>query len=138
MVLNLLRNGKFGTFFAGRVGKKNMAIFHYLTESEVLKIAGFLMRDMTKQFKKEGYDLKVAKNVLQWAVDTGYQKNLGARGVREKIENVVGPEVGKALLYGRLAGKNPKQFAVVIRNNDIKVVSDVDPEWRKISKEAGY
>jgi len=139
LVLNiLLRDGKFGTYFAGRIGLKNMVIFHYLTDEEVTTVARFQVRDMAERFNDTGLELKVADEVLHWAVKTGYDKQLGARGVRDKIENEMQPMVAKKLLQSRILKQKAKRFAVVIKDGQVEVVSESDPGWREAAKKAGF
>ena len=93
--------------FLNRIDEKIM--FLPLTKEEIKKIAGLLLRKVTKNLGKQELKLEMTDKAMDLLADLGYDPQFGARPLKRVIEKEIVNELAKQVLAGDLvAGETIK------------------------------
>ena len=95
--------------------------FNYLNEETLTKIIDIQMSDLKERLEESNYVLKVDKNIKDYIVKLGYDKNYGARDIQRTIQKYVEDPISEELLLEKL----PKSANIYInydKNNDKLII----------------
>ena len=95
--------------------------FNYLNEETLTKIIDIQMSDLKERLEESNYVLKVDKNVKDYIVKLGYDKNYGARDIQRTIQKYVEDPISEELLQEKL----PKSANIAVnydKTNDKLVI----------------
>ncbi len=77
-------------------------VFHKLNDDEILRIAKIMLRQVEKRLEEKKYFIKIDESIAKMIVKTEIDKNLGARPLRRKIQNLVEDEISEKILNGEI------------------------------------
>ena len=95
--------------------------FNYLNEETLTKIIDIQMSDLKERLEESNYVLKVDKNVKDYIVKLGYDKNYGARDIQRTIQKYVEDPISEELLQEKL----PKSANIAVnydKTNDKLII----------------
>jgi ATP-dependent Clp protease ATP-binding subunit ClpA len=91
--------------------------FNNLAKETMIKIVGKFMSEVRDQVKEKGVKLKINAESVDWLVDRGFDKKMGARPLQRVIDKEIKRPLAKMMLFGEL--KNGGIVSVVVENNTI-------------------
>jgi len=95
--------------------------FNYLNEETLTKIIDIQMSDLKERLEESNYVLKIDKNVKDYIVKLGYDKNYGARDIQRTIQKYVEDPISEELLQEKL----PKSANIAVnydKTNDKLII----------------
>lgn len=106
-------------FFAPEFRNRLDAIitFNKLDKSVMIKIVDKFMTEVREQIKEKGVKLKMTNDAVNWLVEKGFDKKMGARPLSRVIDKEIKRPLAKMMLFGEL--KNGGIVTVSIDNNTI-------------------
>lgn len=109
--------------FRGRLTGNAPIEFNGMTRDMLLKIVGKYMKEVQEErLDKIKVKVKLSAEVEEKLADLGMSKNLGARPVKEYIENEIVEPLSEHILYGKLKDlKKEKTVSVVMEDGKIKL-----------------
>jgi ATP-dependent Clp protease ATP-binding subunit ClpA len=111
--------------------------FSRLSKETMIKIVGKFMAEVRDQVREKGVKLKINGDAIDWLVDKGFDKKMGARPLQRVIDKEIKRPLAKMMLFGEL--KHGGVVSVNIDNNQIvlipkvKTVKVVDNEAAELS-----
>ncbi len=87
--------------FINRVDE--LIVFHALEADDMVKIAGLMLRNVTKRLEEQNISLEYDQDVVNLLATEGYDVNYGARPLRRTIQRVVEDSLSEEIIAGRIA-----------------------------------
>jgi ATP-dependent Clp protease ATP-binding subunit ClpA len=97
--------------------------FSRLSKETMIKIVGKFMSEVRDQVREKGVKLKINGDAIDWLVDKGFDKKMGARPLQRVIDKEIKRPLAKMMLFGEL--KHGGVVSVSIDNNQIVLISKV-------------
>jgi len=76
--------------------------FGKLTKEVMIKIVGKFMLELKDQIKSKGIKVKLKDEAVDWLVDKGFDKKMGARPLQRVIDKEIKRPLAKMMLFGEL------------------------------------
>jgi ATP-dependent Clp protease ATP-binding subunit ClpA len=97
--------------------------FSRLSKETMIKIVGKFMAEVRDQVREKGVKLKINGDAIDWLVDKGFDKKMGARPLQRVIDKEIKRPLAKMMLFGEL--KHGGVVSVSIDNNQIVLIPKV-------------
>ena len=91
--------------------------FHKLAKETMIKIVGKFMSEVRDQVKEKGVKLKINSDAVDWLVEKGFDRKMGARPLQRVIDKEIKRPLAKMMLFGEL--KNGGIVSVIIEDDKI-------------------
>ena len=91
--------------------------FDKLAKETMIKIVGKFMSEVRDQVKEKGVKLKINAESVDWLVERGFDKKMGARPLQRVIDKEIKRPLAKMMLFGEL--RNGGIVSIVIENNRV-------------------
>jgi len=91
--------------------------FDKLAKETMIKIVGKFMSEVRDQVKEKGVKLKINAESVDWLVERGFDKKMGARPLQRVIDKEIKRPLAKMMLFGEL--RNGGIVSIVIENNSV-------------------
>jgi ATP-dependent Clp protease ATP-binding subunit ClpA len=120
-------------FFAPEFRNRLDAVvtFGKLSKETMIKIVGKFMHELTEQIREKGIRIKVSDEAIDWLVDRGFDKKMGARPLQRVIDKEIKRPLSRELLFGELKSGgilhilvNEGKIAFKIKTKTPKVVDE--------------
>ncbi len=98
-VLKALRSN-FRPEFINRLDE--IVVFNKLTQSDIEKITGLMLREVTGRINKLGVEIEFTEDVCKYLAKTGFDAVYGARPLRRAIQQKIEDSFSTELLEGRI------------------------------------
>ncbi len=96
-------------------------VFHPLNKSEIEKVAGLMIRELTQRAMKElGITLRITPSVRKKVAETGFSPKYGARPIRRVIREKIEDPLTDLILSGEVG--RDSEVTCRIEKNEIKFV----------------
>ena len=76
--------------------------FTKLAKETMIKIVGKFMVEVRDQVKEKGVKLKISADAVDWLVEKGFDKKMGARPLQRVIDKEIKRPLAKMMLFGEL------------------------------------
>ncbi len=76
--------------------------FGKLTKETMIKIVGKFMLEVKEQVKEKGIRIKIADEAIDWLIEKGFDKKMGARPLQRVIDKEIKRPLAKMMLFGEL------------------------------------
>ena len=100
-----------------------VVVFHPLSSSELVQIAGLLLKDLQKNLLGKNIHLEITDDLCEKIAKEGYEPEFGARPMRRIVDITIGDVLGKAILKEDIKS-----------GDHIKIIPDSLPETYHIQK----
>jgi len=91
--------------------------FDKLAKETMIKIVGKFMSEVRDQVKEKGVKLKINAESVDWLVERGFDKKMGARPLQRVIDKEIKRPLAKMMLFGEL--RNGGIVSIVIENDNV-------------------
>ncbi len=120
-------------FFAPEFRNRLDAVvtFGKLTKETMIKIVGKFMVEVRDQVKEKGIKIKIADEAIDWLVEKGFDKKMGARPLQRVIDKEIKRPLAKLMLFGDLKSGGTLNINV---DNDSLVLT-AKPKTVKVASE---
>lgn len=120
-------------FFAPEFRNRLDAVvtFGKLSKETMIKIVGKFMHELTEQIREKGVRIKVSDEAIDWLVDKGFDKKMGARPLQRVIDKEIKRPLAKELLFGELKAGGILHILV----NDGKIAFKIKTKAPKVVDE---
>ena len=85
----------------------------------MIKIVGKFMIEVRDQVKEKGVKLKINAEAVDWLVDKGFDKKMGARPLQRVIDKEIKRPLAKMMLFGDL--RNGGIVSILIEDKKITI-----------------
>ena len=92
--------GFFRPEFLNRVDAQ--VVFHSLTRNEMNQIVDLMLGDVNRELMQKGIDMEITDEAKTWLVDTGFDRQFGARPLRRVIQDHLEDKLSDAILSSAL------------------------------------
>ena len=93
--------------------------FNKLSKETMIKIVGKFMIEVRDQVKEKGVKLKINAEAVDWLVDKGFDKKMGARPLQRVIDKEIKRPLAKMMLFGDL--RNGGIVSILIEDKKITI-----------------
>ena len=93
--------------------------FKTLTKNTMMKIVGKFLVELKDQLKPKKVTVKITDEALDYLVDKGFDKKMGARPLQRVIDKEIKRKLSKELLFGEL--KNGGKVTLDIKDNELSI-----------------
>jgi ATP-dependent Clp protease ATP-binding subunit ClpA len=76
--------------------------FNKLGKETMIKIVGKFMSEVRDQIREKGVKLKINNDAIDWLVEKGFDKKMGARPLQRVIDKEIKRPLAKMILFGDL------------------------------------
>jgi ATP-dependent Clp protease ATP-binding subunit ClpA len=76
--------------------------FGKLTKETMIKIVGKFMVEVKEQVKDKGIKIKISDEAIDWLIEKGFDKKMGARPLQRVIDKEIKRPLAKMMLFGDL------------------------------------
>ena len=100
--------------------------FGKLSKEVMIKIVGKFLVELKTQVKDKGIKITISNEAIDYLVDKGFDKKMGARPMQRVIDKDVKRPLSKEMLFGSL--KNGGQVKIVVNNDgnlDLEIAQNV-------------
>ncbi len=111
---------KFKPEFLNRIDV--ITVFHNLTRDDMLKIATILISDLDKRLEKQGLNLNLTYEALEFIVDNGGSEEYGARPLKRFIQQHIEDLIAEKILMGEL--KEQGEITIDCKDGELEFVSN--------------
>ncbi len=101
--------------------------FGKLTKETMIKIVGKFMVEVKEQVKEKGIKIKITDEAVDWLVEKGFDKKMGARPLQRVIDKEIKRPLAKLMLFGDLKNGG----SLVIDSKDDQVILTAKPKIAK-------
>jgi ATP-dependent Clp protease ATP-binding subunit ClpA len=101
--------------FINRLDK--ILVFNHLQSASLLKIIRIELEQLQQRLKKQNINLVIDNKIIPFLLKTNFQDNLGARFIKQNIEELVANQIAEKLL----SNENNKSLALNLNNNQIVI-----------------
>jgi ATP-dependent Clp protease ATP-binding subunit ClpA len=105
--------------------------FGKLTKETMIKIVGKFMVEVKEQVKEKGIRIKITDDAIDWLIEKGFDKKMGARPLQRVIDKEIKRPLAKMMLFGDLKnggalniGIDSDKLSLTVKVKTPKVVSD--------------
>jgi ATP-dependent Clp protease ATP-binding subunit ClpA len=105
--------------------------FGKLTKETMIKIVGKFMVEVKEQVKEKGIRIKITDDAIDWLIEKGFDKKMGARPLQRVIDKEIKRPLAKMMLFGDLKnggalniGVDGDKLSLTVKVKTPKVVSD--------------
>ena len=91
--------------------------FNKLGKETMIKIVGKFMSEVRDQIREKGVKLKITNDAIDWLVEKGFDKKMGARPLQRVIDKEIKRPLAKLVLFGDL--KNGGVLTIAVENDNI-------------------
>jgi len=104
VVREKLMHGELSQYFAPEFLNRfdGIVLFNSLTQSNIKKIAGLMLKRIAKDLEKRGIELEVQDEALEFLSQVGYDPDFGARPMRRAIQERIENQLAELLLSNKL------------------------------------
>jgi ATP-dependent Clp protease ATP-binding subunit ClpA len=96
--------------------------FGRLSKEVMLKIVGKFLVELKQQTKDKNIEITIADEALDYLVDKGFNRKMGARPLQRVIDKEIKRPLSKELLFGKL--KNGGKCKINVVQGEIKIEYD--------------
>lgn len=127
-------------FFAPEFRNRLDAIitFGKLSKETMIKIVGKFMCEVRDQVKERRIKIKISNDALDWLVDKGFDKKMGARPLYRVIDKEIKRPLAKMILFGELKEGGIVTIGVeddkLVLRAKVKTVKAIENEVSEISQ----
>ena len=89
--------------------------FGKLTKETMIKIVGKFMVEVKEQIKEKGIKVKISDEAIDWLIEKGFDKKMGARPLQRVIDKEIKRPLAKMMLFGDL--RNGGTLSIGTANN---------------------
>lgn len=93
--------------------------FNKLAKETMIKIVQKFIGEVRLQVKEKGVKLKINADAINWLVEKGFDKKMGARPLQRVIDKEIKRPLAKMMLFGEL--KHGGIVSVVLEDNQIAI-----------------
>ena len=93
--------------------------FAKLGKEVMLKIVGKFLLELKTMIKDKAVDIEVTDEALDWLVEKGFNKKMGARPLQRVIDKEIKRPLSRELLFGKLL--NGGKVKITIVDDELKV-----------------
>lgn len=94
-----------------------ICIFEPLNQSDLIKIAKILIKNINKRLKEKNLSLKMTEDALEFLVDKGSNIEYGARPLKRYIQQEVEDQIAEKILLGQLEKQG--EIVIDVENNKL-------------------
>jgi ATP-dependent Clp protease ATP-binding subunit ClpA len=105
--------------------------FGKLTKETMIKIVGKFMVELKEQIKEKAIRIKISDEAIDWLIEKGFDKKMGARPLQRVIDKEIKRPLAKMMLFGDLKnggaltiGVDDDKLTLTVKIKAPKVVSD--------------
>ena len=91
--------------------------FGNLEKPIMFKIVGKFLMELKTMVKDKGIDISISDEALDYLVDKGFDKKMGARPLQRVIDNQIKRPLSRQMLFGEL--KNGGNVKITVENNEL-------------------
>jgi ATP-dependent Clp protease ATP-binding subunit ClpA len=91
--------------------------FNKLGKETMIKIVGKFMSEVRDQIREKGVKLKINNDAVDWLVEKGFDKKMGARPLQRVIDKEIKRPLAKLVLFGEL--KNGGILTIAVEDDKI-------------------
>jgi ATP-dependent Clp protease ATP-binding subunit ClpA len=91
--------------------------FNKLSKATMIKIVGKFMSEVRDRVKEKGVKMKINTEAVDWLVERGFDKKMGARPLQRVIDKEINRPLSKLILFGEL--RNGGILSIVVEDNKI-------------------
>ena len=113
-VINELKK-EFRPEFINRIDE--IIVFHKLTQNNIKAILEIMLEEVKGRLEKQNYKIKIGNDVKEFLMESGTNKNYGARPLRRTIQSELEDKLAEAILDGKL--KTGKEANVKMQEGKI-------------------
>jgi ATP-dependent Clp protease ATP-binding subunit ClpA len=99
--------------------------FGKLSKNTMIKIVGKFLVELKTQVKDKNIDITISDDAIDYLVDKGFDKKMGARPMQRVIDKDIKRPLSKAMLFGNLKQGGRVKIVVVDGNIDLEVAENV-------------
>jgi ATP-dependent Clp protease ATP-binding subunit ClpA len=99
--------------------------FGKLSKNTMIKIVGKFLVELKTQVKDKNIDITISDEAIDYLVDKGFDKKMGARPMQRVIDKDIKRPLSKAMLFGNLKQGGRVKIVVVDGNIDLEVAENV-------------
>ena len=105
-------------FFAPEFRNRLDAVitFGKLTKETMIKIVGKFMVEVREQVKDKAIKIKITDEAIDWLIEKGFDKKMGARPLQRVIDKEIKRPLAKRMLFGDLKNGGILNIGVVDNN----------------------
>ncbi len=96
-----------------------IVLFKALNREDIIKIAGLMLKRVSKDLEAKGIDLKIEPAAMEFLADVGFDPEFGARPMRRALQEKVENQLAELFLSGKLKRRDT---VVIGQGGEIKVV----------------
>jgi ATP-dependent Clp protease ATP-binding subunit ClpA len=114
-------DGDLKKFFAPEFRNRldGVITFGKLDKNTMIKIVGKFLLDLKKQVNQKDIAITITDEALDYLVDRGFDRKMGARPLQRVIDNEIKRPLSKMMLFGNL--KNGGSVIIDHRNDELKL-----------------
>ena len=98
----------------------DVIVFHPLSREDVLKITGLLLESLAKRLRPQGLFMTFSNSLKSFIADKGYDKMMGARPIRRKIQELIETKLSDEKLKGTICPGIA--FLITVDGEEIKFI----------------
>src|SRR6056300_1228914 len=98
--------------------------FGKLSKEVMLKIVGKFLVELKTQVKSKNIAITITDEALDYLVDSGFDRKLGARPLQRVIDNKIKRPLSREMLFGNL--KNGGSLTIDYRDSEIKLDCEIE------------
>ena len=95
--------------------------FGKLTKETMIKIVGKFMVEVKDQVKEKGIKVKITDEAIDWLIEKGFDKKMGARPLQRVIDKEIKRPLAKLMLFGDLKGGG--SLTITAENDELKLTA---------------
>jgi len=99
--------------------------FGKLSKNTMIKIVGKFLVELKTQVKDKNIDITISDDAIDYLVDKGFDKKMGARPMQRVIDKDIKRPLSKAMLFGTLKQGGRVKIVVVDGNIELEVAENV-------------
>ena len=99
--------------------------FGKLTKNTMIKIVGKFLVELKTQVKDKGIDVTISDEAIDYLVEKGFDKKMGARPMQRVIDKDIKRPLSRAMLFGNLKQGGRVKIIVVDGNIDLEMAENV-------------
>lgn len=106
-------------FFAPEFRNRLDAVvtFGKLTKEIMIKIVGKFLVEVKNQIKEKGIKVKITDEAIDWLIEQGFDKKMGARPLQRVIDKEIKRPLARMMLFGEL--KNGGSLSITVVDNKL-------------------
>ena len=102
--------------------------FGKLSKNTMIKIVGKFLVELKTQVKDKGIDITISDEAIDYLVDKGFDKKMGARPLQRVIDKDIKRPLSKEMLFGRLKSGGSVKINIDAGEISLEVLENVKVE----------